>query len=201
MKNIAVLISDGGTGSNLQAIIDAVESKKINLKIAVVVSDTPKALGLIRAKKHHLPTLIFDGTSKLEKILKSHKVKLIALTGWKKIISDGMISTYKNAILNVHPGLIPDTMNGTVLNPDGTKALWNKGKYTTAAIGNFLDKKATYAGSSIHFLSHEFDFGPVLARCFEKIKPTDTVESLYGRLKKKEHEMYVQILGNYSNNL
>src|SRR3989338_2600482 len=81
-----------------------------------------------------------------------------------------------------------------LLNPDNTKALWNKGMYGNKAIQNFLDQKATYAGSSLHFLTNEFDFGPVLGKTFEKIDPDDTVESLYARLKKKENELYVEVL-------
>ena len=61
---------------------------------------------------------------------------------------------------------------------------------TDKAIQNFLDKKSTYAGSSIHYLTLEFDFGPVLGRVFEKIDAHDNVESLYSRLKKKENELY-----------
>jgi len=72
--------------------------------------------------------------------------------------------------------------------------LWNKGKLAEKAIQNFLSEKSTYAGSTIHFLTLEFDFGPVLGRTFEKIEPNDTVESLYARLKKKENELYVNVL-------
>ena len=62
------------------------------------------------------------------------------------------------------------------------------------AVQNFLDQKAVYAGSSVHFLTGEFDFGPVLARGFVKIKKGDTVESLYARLKEVEHEIYIKSL-------
>ena len=105
-----------------------------------------------------------------------------------------MIKKYENKILNLHPGLIPNTINGTVKNPDDTPALWNKGMYGDKAIQNFLSQKATFAGSSIHFLTLDFDFGPVLGRTFEKIETGDTVESLYARLKKKENELYIEVL-------
>ena len=85
-------------------------------------------------------------------------------------------------------------MDEEVTNRDGTKALWNKGKYGDKAIKNFLDQRATFAGSSIHFLTPDFDFGPVLGRVFEKIMPYDNVESLYTRLKKKENKLYVEVL-------
>ena len=64
---------------------------------------------------------------------------------------------------------------------------------------NFLDNKATYAGCTNHFLTKEYDFGPVLGRTFEKIKPNDTIESLYTRLKKKENQLYVKVLTRLCN--
>jgi len=196
MKKLAILISNAGSGTNLQAIIDAIELKKLNAIIAVVVSDSQDAYGLQRAKKHGIPTYIFDSKKeRLEDLLtKKYPVDFIALTGWKKIISAKTIHTFPNKILNIHPGLIPDTFEGIVKNPDGTKGLWNRGKFTEKAISNFLENKSTYAGSTVHFLSDQFDFGPVLARCFEKIRPNDNVNSLYKRLKQKENQIYVKSL-------
>lgn len=194
MKKLAVLISDAGTGTNLQAIIDAIINKKLKAKIALVVSSSENAYGLQRAKKNNIPTMIVNKKDSLEKILETYQVDLVVLAGWKLIVPQSLINTFKNKILNLHPGLIPDMMDGIVKNPDGTDGLWNRGKLTDAAIQNFLDNKATYAGSTVHFLSEEFDFGPILARCFEKILPNDTVESLYTRLKKKENQIYIETL-------
>ncbi len=200
-KKLAVLISNIGKGSNLQAIINAIKEKNLNAKISVVISDTKEAFGLQRAKKYQIPTLVVNDNDNLINILKNkYQVDFICLAGWKKIIPEKMINIFQNRILNIHPGLIPDELNGKVKNPDGTKALWNRGKLANQAIKNFLDKRATYAGSTVHFLSKEFDFGPVLARCFEKIKPNDTINSLYGRLKKKENKIYVQALIKICNN-
>lgn len=194
MKRIAVLISNAGTGTNLQAIIDGVNSGKISAKIVAVISDTSDALGLNRARKYKIPIKIVPKKEELLPILEKLNPDYICLAGWKQIILDEVIDAFPNRILNTHPGLIPDTMDGVVKNPDGTDALWNKGKMTNKAIQNFLDNKTTYAGCTNHFLSHEFDFGPVLGRCFEKILPGDTVESLYTRLKKKENKLYVDVL-------
>ncbi len=195
MKKLAVLISNAGTGTNLQAIIDAIETGKLKAKISIVVSNSPDAFGLQRAKKHNIQTIIVNKKDNLENILvKTYQVDLIVLAGWKLIVPQSMITTFHNKILNLHPGLIPDTMDGVIKNPDNSKGLWNRGKLTNVAIQNFLDHKSTYAGSTVHFLSDEFDFGPVLDRCFEKILPNDTVESLYRRLKKKENKIYVKSL-------
>ena len=200
MKKLAVLISDGGTGTNLQAVIDGVESKAINAQLIIVISDTEKALGLGRAKKHHIPYYILQPQDILEQILKNtYRVDFVILAGWKKFISKKMIELFANRIFNLHPGLIPETVDGVVKNPDQTRGLWNRGKFTEAAVRKFLETKATYAGSSIHFLTQEFDFGPVLARCFEKIQPNDTVETLYRRLKVKENALYVDVLSKLCN--
>lgn len=169
MKKLAVLISTTSTGTNLRAIREAIETKKLRAKISVVISDSHKKLA-------------------------DYQLDYICLAGWKKIIPDSLIKKFPNKILNIHPGLVPDKLDGEVTNPDGTKALWNRGKYMEQAIKNFLDKKATYAGSTVHFLSEQFDFGVVLGRCFEKILPDDTVESLYRRLKVKENKIYVKTL-------
>jgi phosphoribosylglycinamide formyltransferase-1 len=194
MRRLAVLISNKGEGTNLQAIIDGVNSGKINGEIIAVISDTEKAVGLEKAKKHTLPIYICPKKEELMAILESLNPDYIALAGWKQIILDEVINIFPNRILNIHPGLIPDLADGSVKNPDGTEGIWNRGKLADIAIANFLDQKATYAGSSLHFLSDEFDFGKVLGRCFEKIEPSDTVDSLYARLKVKENKLYVDVL-------
>ncbi len=194
MKKIAVLISDAGTGTNLQAVIDAIKNKKLKAEIVRVISSSEKAYGLQRAKKNNIPTIVVDKKDNLKKILDDLRIDLVVLAGWKLIIPKTLIDGYKNKIFNLHPGLIPDKSDGVVNNPDGTPGLWNRGKLTEVAIQNFLDKKATYAGSTVHLLSEEFDFGKVLNQCFEKIQPNDTVESLYTRLKKKENKIYVESL-------
>jgi phosphoribosylglycinamide formyltransferase-1 len=194
MKKLAVLISNKGTGSNLQAIIDGIEQKKINAKIVVVISDEEDAYGLVRAKNHKIKTTINKQKENLIKILKKYKPDFICLTGWKQILTDEVLATFPNQIINTHPGLIPDTMDSVVKNPDGTNALWNKGKFTDKAMQSFLDEKKTYAGCTNHFLSTTFDFGKVNGRCFEKIKKDDTIASLYERLKQKENKLYVDCL-------
>lgn len=171
---LVFLVHAGGTHTNLKAVREAIDAAKINAEISAAVSDN-------------------ESLPDFEKISPDY----ICLAGWKKIIPEELIKKYK--ILNVHPGLIPDTTSGNEKNPDGTNALWNKGLYGDKAIQNFLDQKATFAGSSIHFLTLNFDFGPVLGRTFEKIEPNDTVESLYPRLKKKENQLYVDVLKKLTN--
>ena len=191
---LVVLISNTGTGTNLQAIIDGINIGKIKAEICAVISDTVNALGLEHAQKHNLKIEICVTKEALLPLLQKINPDYVCLAGWKQIILDEVIMAFPNKILNLHPGLIPDTIDGKVKNPDNTLGLWNKGMLTNKAIQNFLDQKATFAGSSIHFLTLNFYFGPVLGRTFEKIKTDDNVESLYGRLKKKENQLYVEVL-------
>lgn len=200
---LIVLISNVGTGTNLQAIIDGINSGSINAEISAVVSDTEEALGLERARKHNLNIEICREKGGLLMILQKYSPDYICLAGWKQIILDEVINTYPNKILNLHPGIIPDSVEageGSIKNPDGTPSLWNKGMLTNKAIQNFLDKKSTFAGSSIHFLTSNFDFGPVLGRVYEEVVEHDNIESLYSRLKKKENKLYIEVLSKLSNN-
>jgi len=191
---LVVLISNAGTGTNLKAIIDGVNSGIIKAEICAVVSDTEKAQGLEHARRNNLKIEICESKEALLLLLNKISPDYICLAGWKQIIRDEVILAYPNKILNLHPGLIPDMVDESFKNPDGTEALWNKGMMTDKAIQNFLDKKATFTGSSIHFLTLNFDFGPVLGRTFEKIKNDDTIDSLYERLKIKENKLYVEVL-------
>jgi phosphoribosylamine--glycine ligase len=209
VKNIAVLISNQGTGTNLQAIIDNIKAGDINGKIVVVVSNAANAYGLERAKKNNIPTEIFPwkpyqegGKSRAEysrdlaKLLKKYRPDIIVFAGWILIVTKEFINEFP-IILNLHPGLIPDQPNGTVYFPDGTPAPSNKGVHTDDAIANFFKQGCTYAGSTLHVITPDVDWGPVLERAFEKIRKNDTVDSLYSRLKKKEHQMLVRAVKLY----
>lgn len=198
-KKIAILISNASKGSNLKSIAKAIEEKKLDAKIVKVISGSADAEGLIFAKEHNIPSVLLPKSDLADKILIKLSPDYIVLAGWKRIIPEILIEAFPSRILNLHPGLIPETIEGFVNNPDGTKALWNKGKMTENAVKSFLERRSTYAGSSVHFLTKEFDFGPVVGRCFEKIKPGDDVDKLYKRLKIKENKLYVDSLRQLCN--
>ena len=192
--HIVVLISNAGTGTNLLSIINGIKAGEIKASIKVVICDKPDAPGLKHANDNNLIIEICPKKEELLPLLKKLEADYICLAGWKQIILDEVILAFPNKILNLHPGIIPDTIHGSTNNPDGTPALWNKGMFTQKAIQNFLDQKVTYAGSTIHFLTLTFDFGPVLGRAYEKINSDDTLESLYKRLKEKENQLYIEVL-------
>lgn len=123
MKRIAVLISNKGTGSNLAAILDAIEKGIIkNGKVVVVVSDKEDAYGLVRARKRNIPTEVLPvknyRSAKMRKkydedlgklLRKKYKVDLVVLAGWMIILGKNFIKYFRNKTINLHPGLLPNS--------------------------------------------------------------------------------------------
>lgn len=178
MVKIAVLVS--GRGSNFQAIVNYIESKKINAKIVVVVSNVQNALALEIAKKHGVKTLFLnpdkfktkeDYDEKIIKMLKKEEVNLICLAGFMRILSKTFVQQFKNRIMNIHPSLLPSFPG---LN----------------AQKKALDSGVKFSGCTVHFLDEGIDTGPIIIQAVVPILDNDTVESLSGRILKEEHRIY-----------
>ncbi|MDD5615212.1 MAG: phosphoribosylglycinamide formyltransferase [Candidatus Methanoperedens sp.] len=176
--NIAVLVS--GRGSNLQAIIDSIESGYLKARISVVISDIENAYALGRAKKHRIEAVFVDPEKYSSKdlyekqvlaVLKKHNAELILLAGYMKILGKTLLSAYKNRILNIHPALLP------------------------AFPGLHAQKQAfeygvKVAGCTVHFVDETLDCGAIiLQRCVE-VKEDDTDETLADRILEQEHKIY-----------
>lgn len=200
MKKIAVLISNKGTGSNLQAIIDNCKAGKIKGQITVVVSDKADAYGLVRAKKHRIPAIVRPFTKfkdkkarneygkRLAKELKEkYQVDLVVLAGWMIVLPASFIKHFPCQIINLHPGLIPDKEGGKLKLSDGSWAKPFEGEMADGAIEAALKAGITVSGSTTHFVTPKVDWGPVILRIEEKIRKNDSIDSYYSRLKKKEH--------------
>lgn len=203
-KRIAVLLSNKGTGSNLAAILDAIDKGKIrNGKVVVVVSDKKDAYGLTRARKRNIPAIVMDlgdylrnGKSRLEydealgKLLKEkYKVDLVVLAGWMLILSKNYLKYFTDRTINLHPGLLPDGHSDYIKLSNGTKIKAIRGLVTDAAVQFAIDCHYPVTGSTVHFITEKVDCGPVIIRSEVEILPNDTVDSLYERMKKEEHKI------------
>lgn len=199
-KKIAVFISNKGTGSNLQAIIDYQRAGKIKGKIVVVVSDKADAYGLVRAKKNGISTIVrsftkFEnkrarrvyGEKLARELKKKYKVDLVVLAGWMIILPPSFLKYFPQRVINLHPGLIPDERGGKLRLSDGSLAKPFAGEMADGAIEAALKAGVTISGSTTHFVTEEVDWGPVIMRAEEKIRQNDSIDSYYRRLKKKEH--------------
>jgi len=193
--HLAVLIS--GSGSNLQALIDAIESQKLpDAEIALVVSSIPGAYGLQRALRHKLSAIYLpwkqraEGEVKLAALLHLFQADLIVLAGWMHILSASFLDQFPQRIINIHPALLPDDGTGTTyVTSDGTPIPVFRGLH---AVQQALDAGVKVTGSTVHYVTPEIDAGPVLCREEIVIEPGDSEESLHERLKTVEHKLIVE---------
>ena len=178
MIRIAVLVS--GRGSNLQAIINSIENKKISAVIAVVISDVQNALALEIAREHGIKTLFVDPSKfktredfdkNIIKIIKREQATLICLAGFMRVFSETFVQRFKNRIMNIHPSLLPSF--------PGLKAQ-NKA----------LDAGVKFSGCTVHFLDEGIDTGPIICQAVVPVLDDDTVENLSKRILNEEHHIY-----------
>jgi phosphoribosylglycinamide formyltransferase-1 len=199
---LGVLIS--GTGSNLQALIDAIESKKLaNVEIALVVSNKANAYGLQRALTHNLPAIYLpwrertESEGRLAALLRLFHVDLVVLSGWMRILSAAFIEQFPRRIINLHPALIPDAGTGnTYTTRDGTHIPVFRGLHV---VKQALDAGIKVTGSTVHYVTPEVDAGPVICREEVAIQKDDTEETLHERLKLVEHRLIVEAVRKWSN--
>jgi phosphoribosylglycinamide formyltransferase 1 len=182
MLPIAILAS--GNGSNLQAIIDAIESHKLDAKIQCVISDRKSAFALERAKKHNIPNYFInpkdystreEHENSLAQKLKEHQVQLIVLAGYMRLLTSSFVQMYKSKIINIHPALLPSF--------PGAHGIEDAFKYGV---------KIT--GVSVHFVDDGVDTGPIISQVPVEIKDTDTLETLEQRIREQEHQLYPKVI-------
>ena len=171
MLNIGVLIS--GAGSNLQAIIDDCESKKINGNIKVVISNREDAFGLERAKKHNIRSVFEKDEDEVIKILKEENIDLVVLAGYLKIISPKFVSEFENKIMNIHPALIP--------------SFCGDGFYGEKVHQAVIDYGAKVSGATVHFVNEKADAGPIIMQDTVKVMDDDDAKTLAKRVLEVEH--------------
>ncbi len=186
MKRFAVLVS--GQGSNLQAIVDALNKKKIAAQLCVVVSDNPKAFALTRALKAGFPTVVIDPKAfktreamdqRLIEELTNFNVDFVVLAGYMRILSPVFVKAFPYQILNIHPALLP-LFKGAHAIRDAFEA----GVYET--------------GVTVHFVDEEVDHGPIIVQEALPIKKTDTLRTLEERIHKLEHKLYPQVIDDFA---
>jgi phosphoribosylglycinamide formyltransferase-1 len=179
---VAVLAS--GRGSNLQALIDAIDSGQVQAQIVAVISNKKDAPALERARRHRLPDLFLDpkpfagrpdGRDAYDRllldVLRRHDAELVLLAGYMKIVTSVLIGAYENRMMNIHPSLLPSFP------------------------GLDVQKKAIewgckLAGCTVHFVTEGVDEGPIILQAAVPILDADTPDSLAARILVQEHKLY-----------
>jgi phosphoribosylglycinamide formyltransferase-1 len=180
--SIAVLIS--GRGSNLQSIIDAIGAGRLHARIAVVVSNRSDAAGLERARQSGIDTLVMSHRNYASREaydlavveeLRKRRVVLVVLAGFMRLLSPAFIAAYPNAILNIHPSLLP-AFPGV----DGQRQALEYGVKVT--------------GATVHLVTAELDGGPIIRQATVAVLADDTVDTLSARILEQEHRIYPEAI-------
>jgi phosphoribosylglycinamide formyltransferase-1 len=189
-RRLGVLIS--GRGSNLQAIIDAIASRRLNAQIALVISNLPDAAGLEKARNAGIETLIVDHRDKarfpnraiydaeLVRQLQSRDVRLVCLAGFMRLLTKTFLDAFPNAIVNIHPSLLPAF--------PGTNAQYQA-----------IEHGVKWTGATVHLVNEELDGGPIILQETVPVKDGDDIDTLAARILEREHHLYplaIQVLLN-----
>jgi len=177
----AVLIS--GNGSNLQAIIDAVAEKRLDLELSLVISNHADAYGIQRAQRAGIATRVIEPVNnnrreydaKLEQCLQQAQIDLVILAGFLRILSDEFVQRFAGRLINIHPSLLPK----------------HKGLHTHRRALESGDK---VHGASVHFVVPELDAGPIIVQASLQIHADDSEQQLAQRVLQLEHQIYPMAL-------
>ncbi|KGF12762.1 phosphoribosylglycinamide formyltransferase [Peptostreptococcus sp. MV1] len=181
MKNIAVLVSGGGT--NLQSIIDAAEDGKINGQVKLVISNKEGAYGLERARKHKIRAVFEKDEQAIIDIMKENEIDLVVLAGFLKILSSNFTRAFENKIINIHPSLIP--------------SFCGKGYYGLKVHEAAVEYGVKVSGATVHFVDENADTGPIIRQDTVEVFADDTAEDLQQRVLKIEHKILSQVVADY----
>lgn len=182
---IVVLIS--GDGSNLQAIIDAVDAGELHADIRAVISNRARAYGLERARRHRITTAVVDHRDypdrerfdqALQQCIDRFRPRLVVLAGFMRILTPAFVEHYRGRMVNIHPSLLP---RYTGLNTHQRA----------------IDAGDRVHGVSIHFVTNELDGGPVISQARVPILPGDDAATLAERVLAQEHILYPMTLEWY----
>jgi len=181
-RRIAVFAS--GSGSNFQAIVDAVTSGNLDAEICLLICDKPGAKVIERAEQASIESFVFSpkefaSKSEFEALIKGKliekSVDLVVLAGYMRLIGDTLLTAFENKIINIHPSLLPSF----------------PGK---DAIGQAFRAGVKVTGVTIHYVDAGMDTGPIIAQAEVTIDGNDTIESLTEKVHQIEHQFYPETL-------
>jgi phosphoribosylglycinamide formyltransferase-1 len=180
---VVVLIS--GTGTNLQALIDAIAAGEVHARIAAVISNRPGAGGLERARRAGITTHVLDHTgypdraafdAALAATIDAYRPGLVVLAGFMRILTPDFVEHYAGRMINIHPSLLPDF----------------RGLNTHERV---LRAGVKEHGASVHFVNNELDGGPVIMQARIPVRSDDTPKTLAARVQQREHRLYPRVVG------
>ncbi|MHB8170185.1 MAG: phosphoribosylglycinamide formyltransferase [Thermincolia bacterium] len=180
--NLGILAS--GSGSNLQAIMDACERGDVAARVKVVISDEVDAYALERARAKGISAIhinpkeftvkeLFE--AEIVRVLQEHEVELVCLAGYMRLVGEKLLGAYPQRVLNIHPALLPafPGLHGQ---------------------NQAFDYGVRFSGCTVHFVDHGMDTGPIILQAVVPVLTDDTAETLAARILEQEHVIYPQAI-------
>jgi len=186
-KKITVFAS--GSGTNFKKIHQAALDNRIPASVTCLICNNPEAGALSYAKKQGIRTCLISHTdfdseqtfaARLNEVLRSEKPDLIALAGYLKKIPDSVIEQYHGKIINIHPSLLPK--------------YGGKGWYGMKVHQAVIENNEPVSGCTVHYVTTEYDEGPIIAQKQITVSPDDTPETLANKIQKLEHQLYPEVI-------
>lgn len=184
---LGVLASHGGT--NLQAIMDACSEGRLDAKVAVVISNNSNSAAIQRAKNEGLPAYHISAAAypqpsrednAMRDTLQKHRVDLVVLAGYMKLLGPATLAAYRNRVLNSHPALLP--------------RFGGKGMYGSHVHEAVVESGETVTGVTIHLVDEQYDHGAAVGQCTVPVLPGDTAARLEERVKERERRFWIEVL-------
>ncbi|MDI6739456.1 MAG: phosphoribosylglycinamide formyltransferase [Candidatus Edwardsbacteria bacterium] len=189
MKSLDIACLVSGSGTNLQAIIDRIETGALDVRIAAVISNVPGAYAIERARKHGIPAFTVDHKQYARRedfeqalidVIDDKQAKLVCLCGFMRIFTPAFIAHYPNRIINIHPALLPDF---------GGKGFY--GRHVHEAV---LKSGVKTSGCTVHIVDDQPDHGPIILQKTVPVLPGDTAETLAARVLEQEHVAFSEAI-------
>lgn len=179
---LGILLS--GRGSNFEAIAAAIASGALpNAQMAVVLSNKPEAKGLETAQHKNIPTAVVANDADILETLRAHRVDLVILAGYNRILSAELVNAYDKRMLNIHPSLLPAYGGKNMVGLRVHQAVIAAGEKTS--------------GCTVHLVTTDVDAGPILGQAPVTVDPADTPETLAQKVLKEEHALYPRVIKDY----
>ena len=173
-----------GSGSNFEAVAQAIEQNRLNAKIAVLIHNKPGIKAIDRAQSRGIPTVLLDhkahaSREELDRAIvetfQTYRVGCVVMAGWMRVITQVLIDAYPDRVINIHPSLLPSFPG-------------------IHAIEQALEAGVKITGCTVHLVSLEVDRGPILVQAAVTVLPNDTADTLHARVQIQEHQILPQAI-------
>lgn len=200
MSTLRLAVLASGSGSNLQALIDAGSAGDLLAEIAVVVSDRADAYALQRALQQRIPAIYLPlrrgedrrpWAARLAALLSAFDPDLLVMAGWMKIMPAEFVERFR--IINQHPALLPGDDSDVYVTSSGVRIPAIRGAH---AVRDALALGLPVTGCTVHWVTPEVDAGPVLGRVELPVLPGDTEETLHERIKEQERRLLIRVIND-----